>query len=91
MVSELDMNDEDLKVFEAEQLVKGMSHADDLVHLVVEDEHHWVARERAAEKLIKLWDDGRMGGVTLDHLAYVSDHADEPHKSRANEIIRANL
>ena len=91
MTYELYMTDEDLKVFEAEQLVKGMSHANDLVQLVVEDEHHWVAREKAAEKLIKLWYDGRRGGITLDHLAYVGDHAAEPHKSRANEIIRANI
>lgn len=91
MVSELDLTDEDLEVFEAEQLVEGMGRADDLVYLVVEEEHHWVARNKAAKKLIKMWEDGRHGGVTLGHLAYVGDHAEEPHKSRANKIIRNNI
>lgn len=63
---------------------------DDLVHLVVDDKGSCDS-DRAAEKLIKLWEDGRQGGITLDHLAYVGDHADEPHKSRANQIIRDNI
>jgi hypothetical protein len=91
MVSKLDLTDEDLQVFEAEQLVKGMSHADDLVQLVVDEDYPSCARVWAAEKLVNMWKDGRQGGVTLDHLAYVGDHADEPHKSHANEIIRNNL
>lgn len=91
MTSDLDLTDDDLKVFEAEELVKSTSNADDLVHLVVEDEHHPVARMAAADKLLKMWEEGRQGGITLDHLAYVGDHADEPHKSKANQIIRNNL
>jgi hypothetical protein len=91
MASDFDLTDDDLKTFEAEDLVKKTNNADDLVHLVVEDEHHPVARTAAAEKLLKMWEDGRQGGITLDHLAYVGDHAGEPYKSRANQIIRDNL
>ena len=92
MTSDLGLTDDDFKDFEAEELVKGINNADDLAQLVVEDEHHPVARAAAAEKLLKMWEDGgRQGGITLDHLAYVGDHADEPHKSKANQIIRNNL
>lgn len=63
---------------------------DDLVHVVV-DGVGSCASDRAAEKLIELWKDCRQNGITLDHIAYVGDHADEPHRSRANEIIRANI
>jgi hypothetical protein len=90
-MTNLDQSDDDLKDFEAEQLVKQTNNPDDLVHLVVEDEHHWLARQGAAEKLIKMWEESRQGGITLDHLTYVGDHADEPHKSKANQIIRDNI
>ena len=63
---------------------------DDLVQVVVDSDGSCDS-DRAAEKLIELWEDGRQNGITLDHLAYVGDHATEPHKSRANEIIRANI
>ena len=91
MASDFDLTDDDLKTFEAEKLVKETNNADDLADLVVEDEHHPVARTAAAEKLLKMWEEGRQGDVTLDHLAYVGDHADEPHKSKANQIIRDNI
>lgn len=64
--------------------------ADDLVRVVVDDKGSCDS-DRAAEKLIELWENGRQNGITLDHLAYVGDHADEPHKSQANQIIRDNL
>lgn len=70
------------------ELVKKTNEADILVHLVVEEDLPSVARQAAAEKLLKMWREGRRGGVTLDHLVYVADHADEPHKSDAEQIIR---
>lgn len=91
MLNNTDLTDDDPKAVLAMDLVENTDHADDLAHLVVGDEHYPVARTAAAEKLIKMWEDGRQGGVTLDHLVYVGDHADEPHKSRANQIIRDNL
>lgn len=91
MNSDLDLTEEELELFEAGDLVKKTSNADDLVQLVVEDRCHWATRLDAAEKLIRLWEDGRQGGITLDHLSYVGDHADEPYKSRANRIIRDNI
>lgn len=63
---------------------------DDLVHMVVDIESGSES-DRAAEKLIELWENGRKNNVTLDHLVYVGDHAAEPHKSRANQIIRDNI
>jgi|GEM_PF-5187195 len=63
---------------------------DDLVHVVVDGEDD-NARDQAAAKLIELWENDRQNKITLDHLAYVGDHADEPQKSRANEIIRNNI
>ncbi len=91
MASDFDLTGDDLKAFEAQDLVTKTNNADDLAHLVVEDEHHPVARTAAAEKLLKMWEEGRQGGITLDHLAYIGDRADEPYKSKANRIIRDNL
>ncbi len=68
-----------------------MDHADDLLHLFAEESFSAAARAAAAEKLIKMWEEGRQGKITLHHLAYVGDHADEPQKSKANQIIRDNL
>ncbi len=67
----------------------GEGRADDLVHVVVDGGS--CDSDRAAEKLLTMWEDGRRSGVTRDHLAYVGDHANEPHKSRANKIIRDNI
>jgi len=91
-----EQTEEDLAMFEDTHLVEGMEHADDLVHVVVGESYNWAARERAAEKLLEMWDgqwtrEYRNSGITLDHLAYVGDHAEEPHKSRANQIIRENI
>ncbi len=84
--------DDDLNPWEAYELVKETNDADTLVHLVVEEEHYpSEIRQVAAEKLIKMCENGRKGGVTLNHLACVGDHADEPYKSRANKIISDNL
>jgi len=91
MVSELDITDEDLEVFDAQQLVKGIADADTLADIVTNDEHHWAARNDAAAKLIELWEKGCQNSVTLDHLAHISDHAEEPYKSQANQIIRTSL
>lgn len=91
MTSDLDLTEDDLKVFEAEELVKVTNNADDLVHIVAEKEHHHIARSAAAEKLLKMWEDGRKGGITLDHLIHVGDYAQEPYKSKANQLIRDNL
>jgi hypothetical protein len=63
---------------------------DDLVQVVVDSESG-CGSDRAAEKLIELWENGRQNNVDLHHLAYVGDHAAEPHKSRANQIIRDNM
>lgn len=90
MVSEFDLTKEDLEAFEAENLVKRTNNADDLVHLVVEDVHHHVARAAAAKKLIDMYLDGNMS-VNLGHLAHVGDHADEPYKTQTNDIIRNHL
>lgn len=64
--------------------------ADDLVHVVVDGESG-NDRDRAAAKLIEMWENDRQNGVTLDHLVFVGDHADEPHKSQVNQIIRDNI
>ncbi len=63
---------------------------DDLVQVVVDSEDSCDS-DSAAIKLIELWETGRRNGITLDHLAYVGEHAAEPHKSRANEIIRDSI
>lgn len=62
----------------------------DLVHVVVESKSEY-DRDRAAAKLIELWHDGRKGGITLHHLAYVGDYAGEPFSAEADDIIRNNL
>lgn len=71
---------------EGTDLVASTNNADDLVHFVAEEHHHPHVRNAAAEKLLKMWQDGRKGGITLDHIAYVNDHAEEPYKSQANQI-----
>lgn len=81
------MTPDDLKVFEAQELVRRTNDPDDLASIVTEDQHHWVARNDAAEKLIEMFLAGDMR-CDLNHLAIVGDHADEPHKSEANSIIR---
>lgn len=92
MKSNLDLSDDEAQAFEGEELVKQTNSPHDLAYLVVEKQHyHSVTRQRAAEKLLKMWEDGRQNGITLDHLAYVGDHADEPYKSKANEIIRTHI
>ena len=83
--------EEDSNAMGAQMLVESENTADRLAHMVVEDDFHPYAKSAAAKKLIKLWKDGRQGGVTLDHLTYVGDHADEPYKSEANQIIGDNL
>ena len=83
--------EEDSDVIDAQMLVESENTADGLAHMVVEDYFHPCAKSAAANKLIKLWKNGRQGGVTLDHLAHVGDYADEPYKSKANQIIRDNL
>jgi len=83
--------EEDSDVIDAQMLVESENTADRLAHMVVEDDFHPCAKSAAAKKLIKLWKNDRQGGVTLDHLAYVGDYADEPYKSKANQIIRDNL
>lgn len=90
MPNDFDLDD-DLEALEAEGLIQSTDNADDLTYFVVEEELPQVARTKAAEKLLKLRKDGRKGGVTLDHLTYVGDHAEEPYKSEANQIIRDRL
>ncbi len=46
--------------------------------------------DRAAKKLIDMYLDGNLM-VGLDDLAYVGDHANEPHKSEANGIISRGI
>lgn len=88
MPDDLDLIEE-LKNQEAKELVRSTCHVDDLTYLVVS---HPIARNKAAEKLLEIWEKGpQRYGVTLDHLSYVGDHADEPYKSQANKIIRDNL
>jgi len=72
---------------DAVNLVQKTTHADDLVHLLVEDHFPSEAKDLVAARLMNMWKD-RSGGITLDHLVYIGDHADEPYKSEANEIIR---
>ena len=90
-ISEFELTDESFKVVIALHLVAVIKNADDLVQVVTSEEHDSAAREWAAAKLLIMWEDDRKGGVTLAHLAYVGDHADEPHKSQANQIIRDNI
>lgn len=90
MVSELDLTKEDLGVFEAQQLVKGMDRVGDLVDVVINEKYHWAARNDAAQKLIDMYLDGNMS-VDRGHLAHVGRHADDPYKTQANEIIRDSL
>lgn len=75
----------------AMDLVAGTDDADDLVYLVVGDMFPQAGRDAAAKKLIEMWKNNRQGGVTLDHLTYVGDYAEEPYKSEANQIIRDRL
>lgn len=75
---------------EVEFFLNEEGRVDDLVHVVVDCKGSCDS-DRAAEKLIELWENGRQNGVTLDHLVFVCDHADEPHRSRANQIIRTNI
>lgn len=91
MTNNFDLDDDELEAVKAMNLVKNADHADDLTYFVLEDTFPQTARTAAAAKLLKNWKDGRKGGVTLDHLIYVGDHAKEPYKSEANQIIRDRL
>ena len=91
MANDFDLNEDELEAVEAMDLVENADHADDLTYFVIEDRFPQTARTAAAAKLLKNWKDGRKGGVTLDHLTYVGDHAEEPYKSEANQIIRDRL
>ena len=86
MVSELDRTSEDLTVFDAQQLVKDITDAEDLADIVINDDHHWAARNDAAEKLITMWKDDRRGGVDALHLSIVAEHAEEPYRSKAQVL-----
>lgn len=81
----------DFAALNAEGLVKSTNNADELVYMLTEEEFNSAGKEAAAKKLLKMWKEGRANGITLDHLAYVGDYADEPSKSEANQIIRNNL
>lgn len=74
----------------AQHLVSSINDPDALIDLVTQEEARWAGRNDAAAKLIKMFKDGDTR-CTLDHLAYVGDHADEPYKSEANELIRSRL
>ncbi len=87
MTSRPSMTADELAVFEAQHLVRGIDDPDILASIVIEDGHHWAAKNDAAVKLIKMFFNGNMR-CGLTHLAYVGDHADEPHKTEANKIIR---
>ena len=72
------------------QLVEGINCADDLFPLLTEEGIDCTVRAVAARKLIEMWEDDCRRGVTIDHIACAGDHADEPYKSRANQIICTN-
>lgn len=75
----------------ARQLVKGINNPDVLASIVVKKEkHHEIARNEAAKKLLDMFLAGDMR-CSSTHLAFVGDHADEPYKSQANDIIRLGL
>ena len=86
-----DVSDGDVLSYAAEQLVTHTHCPDELVHVLIESDFPRAARDSAAEKLIDMWENARdRSGITLDHLAYVGDHADEPYRTQANLIIRQN-
>ncbi len=93
----------EMELLYEQNLVKETDDADDLAYILICGCYQ-ETRNAAAAKLIKMWKEGRRGrvimfyqgcrlqnGVTLEHLTYVGDHAKEPHKSEANQIIRDNL
>lgn len=92
---DFDFTDEDLEIYAAAEdlqlIEQGNLCADDLTQFVIDEEYHSTVRVTAAKKLLEMWNNGRVGGITLDHLAYVGDHANEPYKSQANQIIKDNI
>jgi len=74
---------------EERRLVDATTDAEDLVKFVVErDKFSLNTRRIAGRKLLEMYKEGLRGGVSLFHVQYVADYADEPFKSKASKIIR---
>lgn len=78
----------DFDAFSALEVVERAINADDLTDMVIEDQFPWEGRTAAAKKLLEMWREGLVGGITIDHIACVRDHSVDPYKSEANQIIR---
>jgi hypothetical protein len=90
MYFQTDAGDYEQILYEADELLRGTDNPNDLAQFVIEDTKYCVLRNRAAKKILGMWSEGQ-NSTTLDHVAIVAQHATEPFRGQANDILHSNM